>query len=111
MKTTAIVLLLLASSTQANDPTRPPTPAEVDAWFHGGTVAENDIRTDFQLQSILLSPQRRVAVINGRRVTVGDHVDGAEVRAIDAGRVELEQDNESVILTIATRSLGETVRE
>ncbi len=62
---------------QWSDPTRPYTaPAESD-------------RSGLQLQYTMVSPQRRVAVINGRRYETGARVDGWELAAIDATEVVL----------------------
>lgn len=62
---------------QWSDPTRPYTvPAESD-------------RSGLQLQSTMVSPQRRVAVINGRRYATGARVGGWEIVAIDATEVVL----------------------
>ena len=52
------------------DPTRPP--GQVDA-VDGGT--ESAIR----VESILIAPDRRIAVVNGREVTVGSEVGGGRV--------------------------------
>ncbi|NBB93399.1 MAG: hypothetical protein GVY32_09565, partial [Gammaproteobacteria bacterium] len=82
MRTISILLLLaLAGPALARedvrDPTRPPTPAEVAAWFGNG--AEQRERAPFRLQSILLAPERRIAIIDGQRLRVGDRLDNAEV--------------------------------
>ena len=62
---------------QWSDPTRPYTaPAESD-------------RSGLRLQYTMVSPQRRVAVINGRRYETGARVDGWEIVAIDATEVVL----------------------
>ena len=81
-------LLLLAASVYAghagadafdrwSDPTRPYTaPAESN-------------RSGLQLQYTMVSPQRRVAVINGQRYATGARVGGWEIVAIDATEVVL----------------------
>ena len=43
----------------------------------------------FIVSAILISDQRRVAVLNGRAVTAGDRVDGATVSAIGPTTVRL----------------------
>ncbi|MEL7450338.1 MAG: hypothetical protein AAFN78_14080 [Pseudomonadota bacterium] len=43
----------------------------------------------FTVSAILISDQRRVAVLNGRAVTAGDRVDGATVSAIGPRTVRL----------------------
>ncbi len=64
------VLLLLALTSQAQalrDPTRPPDVSAMPAAE--GKVTEP---AGPQLQSVLLSPQRKVAVINGQSVRLGE---------------------------------------
>lgn len=45
----------------------------------------------YVLTVVLVSAERRVAVVNGRVVQEGDEVDGAKVAHIDLDRVELER--------------------
>jgi MSHA biogenesis protein MshK len=91
VKTCATMLALLAgtgASAQAvQDPTRPP-----QALLHpvaGGAGADAP-----QLQSILIgrgAGGRRVAVIDGETVRVGDRVAGARVVAINTADVQLQR--------------------
>jgi len=62
------------------DPTRPPAVA---------SPSSTSTRVHWQVTSILFSPQRRVAVVNGRLVTEGEEVDGARVLTIRPASVEL----------------------
>ncbi len=73
-----MLLLLVAAGARAQagdtlaglpDPTRPFT------WNAG----PNHGRTGLVLQSTLVSPLQRLAVINGRAFTVGERVGGAEI--------------------------------
>lgn len=97
-------LMMLPAFVLANgelrDPTRPPTQAEIEAWFGNGH--ESGQRPAFHLQSILLAPERRIAVIDGQRLRLGETVDNAEVKAIEPGRVVLERNGERIELTIET---------
>ncbi|HEX7061733.1 MAG TPA: hypothetical protein VF200_07160 [Woeseiaceae bacterium] len=63
------------------DPMRPYAPPAAAA------SASEPVR--YHLSSVLISSQRRVAVINGRVCRVGDRVAGAEVLAIEHERVRL----------------------
>jgi MSHA biogenesis protein MshK len=64
------------------DPTRPALGVgAVSAPADGGALT---------LQSTLISPRRRVAVINGRSYTVGERVDGARILAIEPYAVRLD---------------------
>ncbi|WP_376690408.1 hypothetical protein [Wenzhouxiangella sp. EGI_FJ10409] len=100
-----LILTLLASAAalardEVRDPTRPPTQAEIDAWF--GTGASAGDRAPFQLQSILLAADRRIAIIDGRRLREGERIEDAEVSLIEAGRVILQRDGETIELNIDT---------
>lgn len=79
----AAILLVLACSLSSvvyaenfRDPTRPPTS------FDGGYQSGADSSSGPQLQSILVSPDRRVATISGRTLRVGDKVGDARVEKI-----------------------------
>ncbi len=76
---------------QLPDPTRPPGAAELAAW-RGQPGAQD---ATWRLESVLVSPQRRVAVINGRRVTEGDTVDGARIGAIEATHALIEVEGQT----------------
>jgi len=86
----ALVLLLLCAAGTASaqrevlvDPTRPPVavgePTEKEQAASAGP----------QLQSVLISPTRRVAVISGNTVVQGGKYGGATVVAISEGTVLL----------------------
>lgn len=92
---------LVLAQGEIRDPTRPPTQAEIEAWFGNGPESRQG--SSFQLQSVLLAPDRRIAVINGRRLRPGETLDNAQVKAIEPGRVLLERNGERIELTIGTR--------
>lgn len=64
-----------------SDPTRPHTGAAV--------VGPAPHGAGYVLQSTMVSPQRRVAVINGRRYSTGSRLANWEIVAIDANEVVL----------------------
>ncbi len=87
------------------DPTRPlgghtvvrtPTPAPVQA-------APN------VLQSILISPQRRLAVISGKTVTVGEAVGDAVVTEILPYEVVLQRGGQEIRMRLMSRLNKQTV--
>lgn len=79
---TAVLMLLVSPASHAlQDPTRPPGSA-------AQSVSVVPAR-DLQLGSILLSAQRRVAVIDGVALQEGDSHDGVRVRHIYNDRVEV----------------------
>lgn len=61
------------------DPTRPPAPVD---GVQSGTPAQGP-----RLESVLIAPDRRVAVINGQQVVVGARVAGGEVVRISESEV------------------------
>lgn len=70
-----------------SDPTQPPAAARV-------AEAEPDevVRGEPALHGIFHADDRRFAVVDGRRVEVGDRVAGAQVVAIEVDRVRLRRD-------------------
>lgn len=82
------------SAASLPDPTRPPQRFLAPA-ASGPIVAD-----DWQLGSILIAPQRRVAVINGRSLSVGSQVSGAKVVAIEADQVRLRRGNREFVLDL-----------
>lgn len=98
-----LLALFLAAPATAKDPTRPPSPAEIQAWYATGAETTGADSEPWTLQSVLISDSRRVAVIDGQRVRVGDAVDDATVAAIEPGHVELTRRGETITLTIDKR--------
>lgn len=68
------------------DPTRP-----YSAHVGGVSVAPR-----FAVHAIIVSPERRVAIVNGRRVGVGASVDGATVIAIEKDHLILDQNGQRI---------------
>lgn len=94
----AVTLLLVASAVSAadeppvSDPTRPP----------GYAFAAKRKNTDdtLLLFSTSVSPSVQSAVINNQVVTVGAHIAGAVVIAIEQGRVTLRRGSEAIVLQL-----------
>lgn len=81
----AMVCMALASTAVAQalrDPTRPP-----GASAKGGAAKTE--RLGWILQSVLISPERRYAIINDEVVAMGGSIAGAELVAIAEERVTL----------------------
>ncbi len=96
-----VVLVLVFGQATADDPTRPPTAAEIRAWR--GETGTETADSEWQLQSILTSPTRRLAIINGQRLQPGDQVDSAEVISIEPDRVVLTHRGREIILSLGLR--------
>jgi MSHA biogenesis protein MshK len=97
---TALLLVLGTSSpTQAAhaqalaDPTRPPAVAEAG---EGDRLAPPPSR----LQSVLISPARKLAVIDGKTVSLGGTVEGATLVAIRESEVVLQKGAERETLKL-----------
>lgn len=103
----AAVMFIVGNTAAGPDPTRPPTPDEIRAW----RGQAGDQPATWRLESILISEQRRVAVINGQTVSTGDQVDGAVVTAIAAGSVRLAARGEIVELTMDRQASSKIYRQ
>ena len=54
----------------------------------------------YRLSSLLLSDQRKLAVINGRLVAEGERVSGALVRSISSAGVQLQSHKKTIFLRL-----------
>lgn len=89
----AVALSAPAGEPKISDPTRAPA---TDVRQVVARAAEPR-----RLQSTHVSDETQSAVVDGRIVTIGSMLDGAEVVAITAGRVELRRGGESVVLEMS----------
>lgn len=79
-------LFATAAAAQLADPTRP---AALGALEQGAPAAAS--APPSRLQSVLISPGRRVAVIDGRMVSLGDRVGDSKLIAVAPTEVVLER--------------------
>ena len=80
----------LADDTEVlRDPTRPYNARSVAVAPGGGSRSGSSGVASFRVTAIFTSDMRRIAVVNGRRVTEGDKVDGATVVEILTDRLRL----------------------
>ena len=90
-----IVMVVASSLSQAlTDPTRPSSYASVAT-----------VQSALKLESILYANKRRVAVINGRALSVGDQLGDVKITAIGKQRVTLSRDGKSQVLRLKTGSI------
>lgn len=89
------VISSLATAASLPDPTRPPA-----ALYAVGENTGDDAPSAPALQSVLIGPGRRVAVINGQTVKVGDTVGDAQLVKISEGEVMLRSGKELRILKL-----------
>jgi len=80
------VCVPLAAAQVLRDPTRPAV--SLGRTGDGGIVNRGG-NAEWVLQSVLLSPERRYAIINGEILSLGGLVAGAELVAIREGEVTL----------------------
>ncbi len=85
-----LVLLPTASANELRDPTRP----------YSATPRSADAATPYQLSAVFVARDRRVAIINGRRVVEGDRIGGATVTAIHDNRVQLNRSGKEVVVRL-----------
>lgn len=87
-----------AAAAQAGllDPTRPPAAAAEDAAKSGAPAAKAAPR----LQSVLISPERKIAVIDGRTVPLGGQIDDALVVGISETGVTLRRGEQTEVLSL-----------
>jgi MSHA biogenesis protein MshK len=96
--TAAMATITAAAQANLPDPTRPPDRSATAEGQNssGGAPA----RSAHRVQSVLISPERKVAVIDGRAVPLGGRVDGARVVAITETGVTLERNGQKETLRI-----------
>jgi MSHA biogenesis protein MshK len=98
------VLTVVAASTAAGaqaslpDPTLPPAAGPVD----GASKAPVGRTTNLghRLQSVLISPERKLAVIDGRTVPLGGQIDGARIVEITEDGVTLRRGTQTETLPL-----------
>jgi hypothetical protein len=76
------------------DPMRPPGKSVL-------TISSEPARK-WNLTAILVSPERRLAMINNRLMEVGEKIDGAKVKVINSNTVELEVEGRRLTLRPGT---------
>lgn len=75
-----------SSAQQLRDPTRPPA-GIMQSTGDGKTLTRS---SGLSLQSILIAPDRRSAIIDGRLLEIGQNVSGYRVVSIEEGSVILK---------------------
>ena len=70
-----------------------------------GLFGVGELFTSYELSSVLIRPQDRIAVINDERVRVGDKVGSAVVASIESDHVTLNVDGELQTLKLYENSI------
>ncbi len=79
-----VLIPVLAQAAPFQDPTRPP------AEFLLSGTASAPVSEPLVLQSVLLAPQRQIAIINGQRVEVGQKIRGMELLSLSEKQAVLQ---------------------
>lgn len=73
--------------------------------------AQPETRTRFTVDTIVVSPDRRVAVINGRSVGVGNTINGARVLEIEPDRVTLDVDGTKLTIEMTISNIKTVAKD
>ena len=98
------VFAMAAAYADLPDPTRPPNVSYTDS---SAEAAEDKIF----LSTILISPERRVAVINGKALRKGDPVGAGHILEIKPSEVVLKVGTDTEILSLLPRTLKVRTRK
>ncbi|HET7649335.1 MAG TPA: hypothetical protein VFL15_01370 [Gammaproteobacteria bacterium] len=101
-RSVTLLAILLAASTLAHAGDNLPDPMRPDTL---SAVSGRGAVPGWDLNSILISAGRRLAVINGRTVAPGDTVNGARVLEISAGEVKLSVRGKTLMLHLIPESV------
>lgn len=92
----AIAPLIAEAESGLRDPMKPYVPP----------VIREQQTSNFVVNAIFVSSRRRLAIVNGQRVRVGESIDGAIVEEIQVDHVKLSIDGRSITLNLGERSGG-----
>jgi MSHA biogenesis protein MshK len=100
-----LFVISVAHADQLLDPTQPSN------YHANGTKGFDD--KGISVTSILISPQRRIAVINGNFMKVGDKIVGAEIISIEPDKVNFKDTKGTFSVPIyrSVRSLKENIKK
>jgi len=90
-------------SYSAQDPTRPPS------WMTGAVEIKTSKKV-LILQQVLISDNRKIAVINDKLVSEGDMVEGAKIKTIDRDWVNIVRSGRRITLRLVP-TIKESINE
>ncbi len=91
-------LSLALTSVHADDLPPPRDPMQPYARGGAGTAAVAGPR--FMLTAVLISSERRVAIVNGKPYQSGETVDGAEIVRIESSAVHLREHGAEIVVPL-----------
>ena len=102
----ALLALFAAAATAAEElPVRDPMrPFAVAPATGGGTSTAGGPR--FALTGVVLAPDRRVAVVNGKPYLLGESVAGAKIVAIEPNAVRLDDGGRELVIHLGRLGVG-----
>lgn len=90
------LLLSVGAFAELRDPTRPPD-----------NIANNSILvTTLQLDAIIISKDRKIAIINGQSLKIGEKINGNQLTNIDPNSVQLENTSGKITLFLLDDSFN-----
>ena len=89
------------SAEAINDPMQPPG-REMAGRGKAGTPAA---ATRYRLDSVIIAPNRRQAIINGQRLSLGESIGGSRLIDVQATQVTLLVGGKSHVLTLLPLSI------
>jgi MSHA biogenesis protein MshK len=99
--TLALLATVPAIAETLNDPMRPPGKA-VLALTAGGKQA---VAARYRLDSVIIAANRRQAIVNGKRLTVGEHIGRATLIDVQATQVTLRVAGKSYVVPLLPLSI------
>ncbi len=99
------------SVAELRDPTRPMDFSEIGAGSVVHGAALSTVRGGFVLQSILVSPTRRIAIVNGKLLHKGDRIGKTQVLEIEPWFVQLRGSEGDIELRMTTIPVKTPVEE
>jgi MSHA biogenesis protein MshK len=100
----------MASAQNMTDPTRPPNEPAPSGAPAGPVGAAAAVSASPELQGILLSAQRRVAVIDGKTLRVGERLGDATLVALSETSATLKRGERLETLRLLPATVGKKAR-
>ncbi|OUR72048.1 hypothetical protein A9Q92_07735 [Methylophaga sp. 42_8_T64] len=98
----SLVLATIANTTLAEPLIDPTMPAHYKAasGVRADSVVVDSIAPSWILNSTLISPQHKIAIINNRQLIVGEEIDGAVIKEISHQNVKLQYQEQLITLDL-----------
>jgi len=99
----SLALMMVPAAAQLDDPTRPP-------GYRLYTPGGQQSGPSWYVNTLKISEHERIAIVNGRRVQVGDRVGGARVLDIQPSYVRLRYQQEEVAIRLVPGTIRKQFR-